>query len=182
MRFWIYAALLAVGPAAIFAAPPAAAQPALPTKEQPKKEAAKPKPAAAAQGGNVATVNGVGVPRAREDLLVQQQATRGMPDNEQTRQMVRDELINREVISQEAQKSGFAKNAEVQTQLEMARQEVLVGAYLRDWVRKHPVSDADVQKEYDRAKSQSGEKEYKARHILVETEDQAKSVIADLKK
>ncbi len=173
MRFWIYAALLA--------AAPVLAQPTLPTKEQPKKEAAKPKPAAA-QGGNVATVNGVGVPRTREELLMQQQATRGMPDNEQTRTMVRDELINREVIAQEAQRSGFSKNAEVQAQLEMARQEVLVGAYLRDWVRKHPVSDAEVQKEYDRAKSQSGEKEYKARHILVETEDQAKSVIADLKK
>jgi peptidyl-prolyl cis-trans isomerase C len=169
----MYAVLLAAGPAL--------AQPALPTKEQPKKEAAKPKPAAA-QGGNVATVNGVGVPRAREDMLMQQQAARGMPDNEQTRQLVRDELINREVIAQEAQKSGLARNAEVQAQIDMARQDALVGAYLRDWVRKHPVSDADVQKEYDRAKTQQGEKEYKARHILVETEEQAKSLIADLKK
>jgi peptidyl-prolyl cis-trans isomerase C len=172
MKLVLYALLVA------FAAP-AAAQPALPTKEPAKKQAAKPAPA---QGGNLATVNGVAVPRARQDLLMQQQANRGMPDNEQTRAMVREELINREVIAQEAQKTGMAKTPEVQTQLDMARQEVLVSAYLRDWVRKHPVTDAEVQKEYERAKAQAGDKEYKARHILVETEEQAKSVIAELKR
>jgi peptidyl-prolyl cis-trans isomerase C len=122
------------------------------------------------------------VPRARADLLMRQQGARGMPDNEQTRALVRDELINRKVLVQEAQKSGVAKQPEVQAQLDMARQEVLVGAYIREWVTKHPVSDADVQREYDRAKAQAGDKEYKARHILVETEEQAKSLIAELKK
>jgi peptidyl-prolyl cis-trans isomerase C len=177
MRTWMYAALVL--------AAPALAQPTLPTKEPAKepakKEASKAKPAAA-QGANIATVNGVGVPRARQDLLMQQQGSRGMPDNEQTRAMVREELINREVLAQEAQKSGVAKTPEVQAQLEMARQEVVVSAYIRDWVRKNPVTDSDVQKEYERAKAQAGEKEYKARHILVESEDQAKNLIAELKK
>jgi peptidyl-prolyl cis-trans isomerase C len=177
MRFWIYAALLAA-PAL---AAPAGAQPALPTKEPARKEAAKPKPPAA-QGANIAVVNGVAVPRTRAELLLQQQATRGMPDNEQTRAMVRDELINREVLAQEAQRSGVAKTPEVQTQVDMVRQEVLVGAYIRDWVRKHPVTDTEVQKEYERAKSQAGDKEYRARHILVETEEEAKNVIAELRK
>jgi peptidyl-prolyl cis-trans isomerase C len=175
MKIWMYAALLIAGPVL--------AQPALPTKEakkEAKRETAAPKPAA--QGATIATVNGVGVPRSRQDLLMQQQGGRGMPDNDQTRAMVREELINREVIYQEAQKSGFTKSPEVQTQLDMARQEVVVSAYLRDWTRKHPVTDADVQKEYERAKAQAGDKEYKARHILVETEEQAKSVIAELKR
>jgi peptidyl-prolyl cis-trans isomerase C len=176
MRFLICAA------AALLLAAPAAAQPTLPTKEPAKKEAAKPKPAAEAKGPNIATVNGVAVPRARHDALMQQQAGRGMPDNEQTRELLREELINREIIAQEAQKSGMAKSADVQTQLDMARQDVLVSAYIRDWVRKNPVNDADVQKEYERAKAQAGDREYKARHILVETEEQAKSVIAELKK
>jgi peptidyl-prolyl cis-trans isomerase C len=174
MRPWIYAAVLAL------AAPAAAQQPALPTKEATKKDAAKAKPAAKA--GPIATVNGVAVPRARSDVLMQQQASRGMPDNDQTRAMVRDELINREIIAQEAQRSGFTKDPEVQAQIDMARQEALVGAYIRDWVRKHPVTDAEVQKEYERVKAQAGDKEYKARHILVETEEQAKSLIAELKK
>ena len=174
MKLWIYAAL-------VLAAPAVLAQPALPTKEPAKKEAA-PKPAAKGGGNNVATVNGVVVPRSRQDLLMQQQGARGMPDNDQTRAMVRDELINREVIAQEAQRSGVAKTSEVQTQLDMARQEVLVGAYLRDWARKNPVTDADVQKEYERHKAQAGDKEYRARHILVENEEQAKQLIGELKK
>ena len=151
----------------------------LPGKEKaPEKKAAKP----AAKGAPVATVNGVAVPQARADFLMQQQQSRGAQDNEQMRNMVREELVNREVVMQEAQKSGVAKQPEVQTQLEMARQEILVSAYLRDWARKHPVTDAEVQKEYDRAKLQHGDKEYRARHILVETEDEAKALIAQLKK
>jgi len=174
MRNWIYAAVVLAGPAL--------AQPALPTKDEPaKKEASKSKPAAA-QGNAVAKVNGVAVPRARQDLLMQQQGARGMPDNDQTRAMVREELINREVLFQEAQKSGVGKRPEVQAQLDMARQEVLVSAYIRDWAKNNPVSDADIQKEYERAKAQTGDKEYKARHILVETEEQAKGLIAELKK
>jgi peptidyl-prolyl cis-trans isomerase C len=130
----------------------------------------------------VATVNGVPVPRAQVEFLMQQQRQRGAPDNEQTRGMLREELVNRHVVLQEAQRAGVTKNPEVQTQLEIARQEILVGAYLRDWVRKHPVTDAEVDREYERAKSQSGDKEYRARHILVEDEAQAKAIIADLKK
>ena len=174
MRNWIYAAVLLAGPAL--------AQPALPTKDEPaKKEASKSKPAAA-QGNTVAKVNGVAVPRSRQDLMMQQQGARGMPDNDQTRAMVRDELINREVLFQQAQKSGVGKRPEVQAQLDMARQEVMVSAYIRDWVKNNPISEADVQKEYERARAQTGDKEYKARHILVETEEQAKNLIAELKK
>jgi len=149
----------------------------------PEKKAAKPAAKApAAKPGAIATVNGVPVPQERMDLLMQQQQQRGAPDNEQMRNMVKDELVNREVIAQEAQKSGVTKNREVQAQLDMARQEIIVSAYLREYARKNPISDADVQKEYERARAQHGDKEYRARHILVETEDQAKSLIADLKK
>jgi peptidyl-prolyl cis-trans isomerase C len=138
--------------------------------------------AKAASTDAIAKVNGVPVPKARADALLQQQQARGTPDNEQTRAMVREELVNRELVAQAAAKAGFAKTPEVQAQIDSARQEILVGAYIRDWLRKHPVSDAEIQQEYDRAKSQTGDQEYKARHILVESEDQAKAMIADLKK
>ena len=165
IRVLVVAALLA--PAALMAQDKPAAK--APAKKSGAKEA-------------VATVNGVAVPKSRMDYMMFQQQSRGLPDNDRTRAMVREELVNREVLQQEAQRAGFAKHPEVQTQVDMARQEILVGAYLRDWVRKHPVSDAEVQKEYDRARSAAGTKEYKARHILVESEDQAKAIIADLKK
>jgi len=162
------------------------AAPALALAQAEPKDGAKPaaKPAAkpVAKAGAVATVNGVAVPRSRMDFMMQQQAARGAADNDQTRAMVRDELVNREIVAQEAQRAGMAKTPEVLTQLDLARQEILVNAYIRDWVRKHPISDDDVQKEYDRAKAQTGDKEYRARHILVETDDQAKGMIAELKK
>jgi peptidyl-prolyl cis-trans isomerase C len=164
MKTWIIAA-------ACMAAPALASAQQLPTK---KKEPAKP--------AAVATVNGVTVPQSRMNLMMQRQGQRGMPDNDQTRALVREELINREVIAQEAQRTGVGKRPEVQTQIDFARQEILVNAYITDWVRKNPLSDAEVQKEYERVKSQAGDKEYRARHILVETEDEAKTLIAELKK
>ena len=148
------------------------------------QDAAKPAAKAKAKSGAkdaIATVNGVAVPKARMDYMMFQQKSRGAPDNDQTRAAVREELVNREVLQQEAERAGFGKKAEVQTQVAMARQEIVVGAYLRDWVQKHPVSDAEVQKEYDKARAQAGEKEYKARHILVDSEDQANKIIAELK-
>jgi peptidyl-prolyl cis-trans isomerase C len=163
----------------------AMAQQVLEKKEKAPEKAAKPaaKPAAkGAAGKPIATVNGVAVPQARADFLMQQQAQRGAPDTEQMRGAVREELINREVLAQEARKAGAEKAPEVQTQLDMVRQEILVSYYLREFARKNPVSEAEIQKEYDRAKTQHGDKEYKARHILVETEDQAKGLIAELKK
>ena len=152
-----------------------------PEKTEKAEKSAKPAAKPAARGP-VATVNGVAVPQARAEFLMQQQTQRGAPDNPQMRNAVRDELINREVLAQEAQRSGVGRSPEVRTQLDMVQQEILVSAYLRDYARKHPITEAEIQKEYDRAKAQHGDKEYKARHILVETEDQAKGLIAELKK
>jgi peptidyl-prolyl cis-trans isomerase C len=157
----------------------ALAAPLLAGAQQPAKKDPAPKKGAPAA---IATVNGVPVPRARAEALLNQQRARGAPDNEQIRGQIREELVNREVLMQEATRAGVARSPEVAGQLDLARQEIVISAFLRDYVRKHPVSDADVQKEYDRVKAAQGDKEYRARHILVETEDQAKDVIAQLKK
>ena len=167
---WLTIAMLG---AALAAPLPASAQ--APAKD---KEAAKP----AAKPAPIAKVNGVPIPKARQDLMVLQQQARGTADGEQTRAMVREELINREIIAQEAAKTGITKKPDVQAQIDLVRQEIIVGAYVRDYLRKHPITDAEVEKEYERAKGQMPQSEYKARHILVETEAQAKDLIAQLKK
>jgi len=169
MKHYLLAAL--VVPALAFA------QAQLPTKEPAAKPAAP-----ASREGPVATVNGVAIPRQRADFVVRQQTARGAQDSDQLRARVREVLVNNEVIVQEANKAGLTKKAEVQVQLEMARQDVIVNNYVNDWISKHPISDAEIQTEYERAKAQTGSTEYKARHILVETEDEAKKIIADLKK
>ena len=161
----------------------AAAQDAPKPEAKPAAKAAAKAPAkSGGKGEPVATVNGVALPQSRMEFMMEQQRNRGAPDNQQTRSMMREELINREVVTQEAQRSGIAKSSEVQAQMDIARQEILVGAYLRDWVKKHPISDAELQQEYERARAQTGDKEYRARHILVDNEDQAKALIADLNK
>ena len=156
----------------------------LPTKEPAKPAAAPAKPAASAPAatGPVATVNGTVIPRQRLELVVRQQVARGAADSEALRNQVREALINNELLVQEANRNGLAKKAEVQQQIDLTRQEVIANAMVGEYLRGHPVSDADIQKEYERAKSQTGEKEYRARHILVASEDEAKSVIAEVKK
>lgn len=151
--------------------------PSLAMAQQPAKPAA-----AAAKDGPVATVNGVQIPRQRLDLVVRQQTARGATDSEKMRAQVREALINNELLIQEANRSGIAKKAEVQQQIDLTRQEVIANAMVGEYLRTRPVSEAEIQKEYDRAKAQTGDKEYKARHVLVATEEDAKSVLAELKK
>lgn len=128
----------------------------------------------------MATVNGVAVPQSHLEYMVRQHRSRGAPDNAHTRASVREELINRELLAQEAQRSGLVGEAEARTQLEIARRDVLVSAYVRERLRKQPITDEEVRLEYERAKAQTGGTEYRARHILVETEEHAKALIARL--
>lgn len=142
--------------------------------------------AAFAQGAAAAskgvTVNGVAIPAARIDAIAKSQAARGVPDSPQLREEVREQLIVREIIAQEATKKGLAKNPEVQVQIDLARQQALWNAYIADFIRAHPIPDAQLRAEYEKLKGARGDKEYKTRHILLEKEDDAKAVIVDLKK
>jgi len=130
----------------------------------------------------VAKVNGVAIPGVRSEILLQERTSRGAADTEQLRAAVREDLINREVIAQEAARTGFTKRARLKAELDLVRQTVIVQAYLRDWVKRNPPSEAEMQKEYDAAKAKTGDKEYHARHILVDKEEDAKGLIDQLKK
>ena len=129
-----------------------------------------------------ATVNGKAIPKARADALIAGQAAQGQPDSPELRKAVTEELVRREILTQESVKKGFDKKPEIQGQIDLARQGVLIGAYLNDYVKTHPISEEQIKKEYTEITAKLGNKEYKARHVLVETEDQAKAIIAKLKK
>ncbi len=130
---------------------------------------------------NLAVVNGKPVPSARADMMVKQLAAQGQADSPQLRSMVKEELINREILMQEADKLGLGTGPDVKAQLEMARQSIVIRALVTDFLKKHPVKDAEIQAEYDKFKAQAGDKEYHARHILVDKEEDAKAIIAKLK-
>ncbi|MDD5249004.1 MAG: peptidylprolyl isomerase [Rhodocyclaceae bacterium] len=130
----------------------------------------------------IAVVNGKAIPSVRANAIVAAQIAQGQPDSPQLRNAVREELVRREVLAQEAQKKGFEKKTDVQAQIQLARQGVLIGAYLNDYVRSHPITDEAIKKEYDTIRATLGDKEYKARHILVESDDEAKAIIDKLNK
>lgn len=130
----------------------------------------------------VAKVNGVEIPQARLDMILKIRAAGKQPDTPEVRNALRDTLINQEVVAQEALKKGLQKNPEVAAQLELQRQETLVNAFVQDYMKANPVTDDAIKKEYERVKPTIPSKEFKARHILVDKEEDAKDIIAQIKK
>jgi peptidyl-prolyl cis-trans isomerase C len=134
-----------------------------------------------AMAQNLAVVNGKPVPSSRADVMVKQMVAQGQQDTPELHTMVKDELINREILVQEANKLGLDKNADVKSQMEIAHQSILIRALVADYLKKNPVKDADIKAEYDKFRAHASDKEYHVRHILVPTEDEAKAIIAKLK-
>ena len=135
---------------------------------------------AAAQ--NVAIVNGKAVPTARLEVLAQQMAKAGRPVTAEMQGSLREEVITREIFMQEAQKLGLDVSDDFRTQMELVRQQVLIRELINDFQKKNPVTDADAQAEYNKFAAANAGKEFKASHILVEKEADAKAIIASLKK
>jgi peptidyl-prolyl cis-trans isomerase C len=129
-----------------------------------------------------AKVNGTAIPAYRLDAAVKARLSQGQADSPELRAAIRDALINQEVVAQEAIKQKLDKQPAVAARIELDRQMALVNAYFEEYMKKNPVSDDMLRKEYERIKPQIPAKEYKVRHILVPKEDDAKNVLAQLKK
>jgi peptidyl-prolyl cis-trans isomerase C len=130
---------------------------------------------------NVAIVNGKPVPKARVDALVKQVARGGQPAPPDLEARARDEIVLREIFVQEAEKRGLTATADYRSQIELARQSILIRELFEDFRKKNPVSDAEAKAEYDKVKSANSGTEYRASHILVENEAEAKALIAQVK-
>ena len=137
-------------------------------------------PAVLAQ--NVAVVNGKAIPTSRLDALAQQVARSGRPVTPEMQGQLKDEVIAREIFIQEAQKQGLDTTDDFKIQVELARQTLLIRELFGNYQKAHPVTDAEIKAEYDKFAAANSGKEYHAHHILVEKEDQAKAIIAQLKK
>ena len=131
---------------------------------------------------NLAVVNGKPVPSSRVNALKQQVEASGRPVTPEVMAQIKEELIAREVFMQEARKRGLDASDEFKTQIELARQTILIRQLFADFQKKNPVTDAEIKAEYDKFAAANGGKEYRASHILVEKEDEAKALIADIKK
>jgi peptidyl-prolyl cis-trans isomerase C len=135
----------------------------------------------AAQAQNIAIVNGKAVPKARLDALLAQAQRAGQQVGPEVQQQARDQVVLREIFAQEAEKKGIAATPDYRAQMELARQSVLIRELFENYKKNNPVTDAEAKAEYDKFKAQSTGTEYRARHILVEKEEDAKSLIAQIK-
>jgi peptidyl-prolyl cis-trans isomerase C len=131
---------------------------------------------------NVAIVNGKAVPLARVEALAQQVARSGRQVTPEMQQQITDEVIAREIFIQEAQKMGLDTSEDFKTQMDLARQTILIRELFGNYQKTHAVTDEEIKAEYDKFASANSAKEYRARHILVEKEADAKAIIAQLKK
>lgn len=141
--------------------------------------------ALSAQGAfaqNLAVVNGKAVPQSRLDSLAQQVARSGRPVTPEMQGQLREEVIAREVFMQEAEKQGLSASDDFKIQMELARQAILIRELFTNYQKKNPITETEMKAEYDKFAATNGGKEYKARHILVEKEAEAKAIIASLKK
>ena len=138
--------------------------------------------AAPAFAQNIAVVNGTPIPTSRADALVKQLVQQGQQDSPQLQQAVREELINREILMQEAAREGIATRPDVKAQIAVAQQTVVLRALIEDFVKKNPPTDAEIKARYDKlVQENGGGKELHLHHILVDNEQQAKDLIAKIK-
>ena len=131
---------------------------------------------------NLAIVNGKAVPKERVETLKQQVERSGRPISPEMENQIKEEVIAREIFMQEAQKRGLEATSDYKAQMELARQTILIRELFVDFQKTNPVTDAEIQAEYDKFVASNAGKEYKASHILVAKEDEAKAIIAALKK
>ncbi|MDQ6882510.1 MAG: peptidylprolyl isomerase [Pseudomonadota bacterium] len=135
-----------------------------------------------ASAQNLAIVNGKPVPKARADMLAAQLAKSGRPVTPEMTGQIKDEVVSREIFMQEAQKRGLDASDDFKAQMELARQTLLIRELFTEYQKSNPVTEAEIKAEYDKFTAANTGKEYRARHILVEKEDDAKAIIASLKK
>ena len=129
-----------------------------------------------------ATVNGIAIAKSRVDMIVQQGLAAGQPDSPEARKAIIEKLAMQTLAADEAIKKGLDKSPEIMAQIDLIRQSVLANAYVQDLIKNSTASDDMLKAEYEKIKATITGTEYKARHILVEKEADAKDIIAKLKK
>jgi peptidyl-prolyl cis-trans isomerase C len=128
-------------------------------------------------------VNGIAVPQARLALRVNNAVqTNKQTDSPELRKSIRDDLINLEVLSQNARNSRLDMRAEIAQQLILSTQSVLASTFVQNYTKQHPIPEKALTQEYEALKTRVGSKEFKIAHILVATESEANVILANLKK
>jgi peptidyl-prolyl cis-trans isomerase C len=135
----------------------------------------------------IATVNGVPIPSEIVDLIIAEQHSQGGPENPDARESmkndIRKELVRRALLEQDAIKAGIHKRPDTLLRQDLARQNALIRDFVQDWMKNNAPTDNELKEEYEKIRASLGDqKEYRARHILLKTEQEAKTAISRLDK
>ena len=142
---------------------------------QPATGAAAPKP--------VATVNGQSLTSAQFELFTKAIAGKVPSElNAAQRSQALDTLVRAEVVAQQAEKEGLDKQGDATPSLALARLQILEQAAMVNFLKDHKATEAELKAEYDAQVAAMPKTQYKARHILVKTKEEADQMIAELKK
>ena len=149
------------------------------TNDKPASDTTTP----AMQSKAVATVNGHDISEHTLDAYMQQRLAQ-VPeaDTPGARRKILDEAINIELAIQDAMNKHLEKDPFVALELETQRRNILASAAFADFLKKHPTNDADLKKIYEERIHAEDFRDYKVRHILTDSEDKAKALIAKLNK
>ena len=130
-----------------------------------------------------AIVNGVVIANETIEVIVAEQHAQGAPEDPNMKDSIRKELVRRALLEQDAVKAGINKRPDTVIRQNLARQNALIRDYVQDWTKNNTPTDEEMHEEYDKIASSMGkEKEYHARHILLKTEQEAKTAISRLNK
>ena len=134
----------------------------------------------------VATVNGSPITQGLLNLNIRALTNQGQKDSPELRQAIKEDLINKELIAQEATKLGLAKEIDFPDQITQLKQNLLLQAFLEDHFKKDPITDAKMREEYDRQRKLMGEggngTQYRLSQILVSNETDALDLIRRIQK
>jgi peptidyl-prolyl cis-trans isomerase C len=142
--------------------------------------AKKPAATAAAPAATATKTGDITISQTQLDLIVKERVAQGQADTPELRDFLRDELVNRELFIRAAKAKGLDRDAAMKTQMQVAADSILIRAYLNDYMGGNGISDDVLKKEYETIKAGLGDKEYRARHILVEKKEDAEGLIKQL--
>jgi peptidyl-prolyl cis-trans isomerase C len=133
-----------------------------------------------------ATVNGTPLTNGLLDLNVKAALAQGQKDSSELKSALKDELINRELLTQESIRQGLDKDIDFRDQIAQLKQTLMIQALLETYYQKNPISDAKLREEYDRQRRLIGEgasaTQYRLSQIIVTTETDAIDLIRRIQK
>jgi peptidyl-prolyl cis-trans isomerase C len=130
---------------------------------------------------NIAVVNGKPIPKARADEIIAELVKSGQKETTELDEKVKETLITRELVMQEADKRKLGQDPLVQQSIENSRQQVLFSALAIDYMKANPPTEAEMHQKYDEVVARMIGKEYKVHHILVAKETDAAAILKQLK-